>query len=172
VTWRRGDRELALAKAREHVALTHAGDSMGEAVALVADLLWQTLNGRPLGESILEAQRGQANRFARHPFAQWAELPDDRVIGPKLSPACYLDDSVPAVIFLALKYHDIPRQGLIANTMLGGDNVHRGIVLGALLGAENGTEAWPLAWRMGLKCPPVGFPGNDAKDSKRRRFPL
>lgn len=40
--------------------------------------------------------------------------------------------------------------------MLGGDNVHRGAVLGALLGAANGEEAWPSDWREGLlRQPPL-----------------
>ncbi len=155
VAWHAADREEAMERAKAHVALTHAGDRMAEAVTLVADLLWQTLAGRPLRESILEAQQRQGNRFARYPFAKWLEERDETVVGSRLSPACYLDDSVPATLFLALRYHDRPREGLIANTMLGGDNVHRGILLGALLGAENGIESWPLEWRTGLKNPPA-----------------
>ena len=61
-----------------------------------------------------------------------------------------------ATIYLAAKYHDAPREGLIANTHLGGDNVHRGAVLGAILGAANGAEAWPEDWRNGLlRKPPL-----------------
>ena len=154
VAWYRNDRELAVTKAKDQVATTHAGEAMAEAAALIADLLWQTLNGRPLAEAIAEVQSRQANRYARHPFGKWSLKPDESIIGPKLSSACYLEDSVPAVIFLALKYHDCPREGLIANTMLGGDNVHRGILLGALLGAEKGMSAWPKSWSSGLKQPP------------------
>jgi ADP-ribosylglycohydrolase len=42
--------------------------------------------------------------------------------------------------------------------MLGGDNVHRGAVLGALLGAANGEEDWPLKWREGLLRQPSLLP--------------
>jgi hypothetical protein len=47
-----------------------------------------------------------------------------------------VEDSSPSVIYLALKYHHDPEQGLGANTNLGGYNAHRGMVLGVLLGAK------------------------------------
>jgi ADP-ribosylglycohydrolase len=65
-----------------------------------------------------------------------------------------VEDSVPSVLYLALKYRDRSEQGLVANTNLGGDNVHRGAVLGALLGAANGLEAFPSRWVKGLRHPP------------------
>ena len=50
-------------------------------------------------------------------------------------------------MYLAYKYSDDPEAGLIANTNIGGENVHRGAVLGALLGAQHGYKAWPTRWR-------------------------
>lgn len=143
----------AVRAAQRHVGTTHAGKSMAEAVALVASLLWRVLNGENLLDCLVGEQRGQANRFVRHPFERWCEEPDEKVVGRKLSPACYLEDSVPATLYLAMKYHDQPREALVVNTMLGGDNVHRGIVLGALLGAESGGKAWPKEWVEGLRRP-------------------
>ena len=55
-----------------------------------------------------------------------------------------------AALYLALKYADDPEAGLVANANLGGDNCHRGAVLGALLGAATGTGGFPLRWRSGL----------------------
>jgi ADP-ribosylglycohydrolase len=79
-------------------------------------------------------------------------MPDTEIIGKRLSPACYVQDAVPAVLYLALKYHDQPEKALIVNTHLGGDNAHRGAVLGALLGAEHGLDGFPSRWRSGLQC--------------------
>ena len=79
--------------------------------------------------------------------------PDDRVIGSRFSTACYVEDSVPAVVYLALKYHDDPENALIANTNLGGDNAARGAVLGALLGTAHGVEKFPTRWVDGLAHP-------------------
>ena len=80
-------------------------------------------------------------------------------MGGRLSTACYVEDSLPAVIYLALKYHQDVQKGLIANTNLGGDNAYRGAILGALLGASNGMEAFPEHWILGLLLPPPELKG-------------
>ena len=76
------------------------------------------------------------------------------MIGPRFSTACYVEDSVPAAVYLALKYHDDPEKALIANTNLGGDNAARSAVLSALLGAAHGLEGFPARWIDGLAEPP------------------
>jgi ADP-ribosylglycohydrolase len=53
-----------------------------------------------------------------------------------------------------LKYHNDPEKALVVNTNLGGDNVYRGGVLGALLGAEHGRTGFPPRWVDGLLDPP------------------
>ena len=75
---------------------------------------------------------------------------DSEVIGGLLSPACYIDQSFPSVLYLAARYHDDFENALIANTNVGGDNCHRGAVLGAILGAALGVEAIPKRWIIGL----------------------
>jgi ADP-ribosylglycohydrolase len=94
----------------------------------------------------LSALLGQA---PNHPDAA------TRVVGGLYSPACYIEDSFPSVLYLAARYaHDF-EAALIANTNAGGDNCHRGSVLGALLGAWLGFEAIPLRWRQGLLAGPA-----------------
>jgi ADP-ribosyl-[dinitrogen reductase] hydrolase len=75
---------------------------------------------------------------------------DHDVIGGLLSPACYIDQSLPAALYLAARYPADFAAALIANTNLGGDNCHRGAVLGAILGAALGIAAIPGRWRQGL----------------------
>ncbi len=75
---------------------------------------------------------------------------DFEVIGGMLSPACYIDQSFPSVLYLAARYHDDFESALIANTNVGGDNCHRGAVLGAILGATVGICAIPKRWINGL----------------------
>jgi len=72
------------------------------------------------------------------------------VIGGILSPACYIDQSFPSVLYLAARYPNDFEAALIANTNVGGDNCHRGAVLGAILGAGLGVEAIPKRWINGL----------------------
>lgn len=64
---------------------------------------------------------------------------DNDVVGRMFSSACYITDSWPSVLYLAYKYCQSQEPGLLSNTNLGGDNVHRGAVLGTLLGLANGA---------------------------------
>jgi len=79
-------------------------------------------------------------------------LSDLDVIGRMLSPACYVDQSFPAVLYLTARYAEDFEGALIANTNLGGDNCHRGAVLGAILGAGLGLRAIPERWLLGLQA--------------------
>lgn len=72
------------------------------------------------------------------------------IIGGLLSPACYIEQSFPSVLYLAARYHNDFESALIANTNVGGDNCHRGAVLGAILGAVLGESAIPKRWISGL----------------------
>ena len=148
--WYAGDPKTAESQALAQLALTHPGPVMAEAGRVVVRLLLAVLSGIPLIDALRAAIDSQASPYLSHPFQRLITHEDHEVIGPRFSPACYVQDALPAVIFLALKYHDRPREGLVANTMLGGDNAHRGAVLGALLGAEHGEEAFPARWRHNL----------------------
>ena len=149
-------REAAMA----HLALTHPGYKMQTAGSLIIDILLKMRNGIPLREAIVEEIEKQHNPLMGHPFTKWLDDPDDWVIGPRLSTACYVEDSVPAVVYLALKYHDDPEQALIVNTNLGGDNAARGSILGSLLGASCGIERFPRRWVEGLIDPPSDISPN------------
>lgn len=80
-----------------------------------------------------------------------AGAPDLAVIGRIFSSACYIDDSFPALLYLAARYHDRPEDALIANTNCGGENCHKGAMLGAVLGAALGVDAFPQRWIDGLR---------------------
>ena len=142
-------RKAALAQ----LSLTHPGFKMETAGSLMIAIFLKVLNGIPLREAILEEIESQNNPLLGYPFLKWLKDPDEWIIGPRFSTACYVEDSVPAVIYLALKYHDDPERALIVNTNLGGDNAARGSVLGALLGAAHGIEKFPNRWVQGLLEP-------------------
>ena len=141
--------------ALQHLALTHPGREMQLAGEAVLSILLPVLEGRSIVEVIEEECAAQRNPYFGHSFFKWLKLDDREVIGRKLSTACYVEHAVPAVIYLALKYAENPEEGLISNTNLGGDNVHRGGVLGALSGASAGENAWPDRWAGNLVEPPV-----------------
>ena len=132
-----GDREQQRQLVKTHVTLTHRHSNVLRAADCLARLLWQLQDGVDLPEAIM-TQAG--DWFSTKKATQWAKQADRVVIGEKLSPACYIDQSFPAALYLAWKYHDNPREGLIANVMVGGDSCHRGAVVGSLLGMVAGEK--------------------------------
>ncbi len=146
--------ELAMSAALKHLALTHPGVKMRTSATLIIDLLLKVISGKPLREAIVDEISTQKNPLLGHPFMKWLGDPDDTVIGGRFSTACYVEDSVPAIIYLCLKYHDDPERALVVNTNLGGDNAGRGAVLGALMGAAHGMEGFPKRWIEMLLAPP------------------
>lgn len=149
----RGDLAEARRRAVEHVALTHAGRLVREATEAYVEILVNVLHGADLVGEIRRVTTDE-RRFpawlCAHPLESWQRLADETVVGQQLSPACYLEDSFPAVLYLAWKYSSDFERALVVNTNLGGDNCHRGGVLGALLGAAAGEAGIPMAWRDGL----------------------
>jgi ADP-ribosylglycohydrolase len=154
VVFYRSQPERAREAALEHLSLTHLGENMEAAAQLLVWLLLEVLGGRDLYSALIGAIQDQRSMFLAYPFLQWLDQHDEMVVGRRFSTACYVEHSVPAVVYLALKYHNAPEAGLIANTNLGGDNAYRGAVLGALLGAESGLAAFPERWVTGLRHPP------------------
>ena len=142
--------DLGRSAAHEHRELTHRGERMRLALDAVADVLQPVLAGAELREALSAGRAGGRNPLLAHDLAAWSSRDVLEIIGRRVSPACYVDEAVPAVLYLAWKYADAPEDALVANTMAGGDNCHRGAVLGALLGAAHGEAAWPGRWRQGL----------------------
>lgn len=62
-----------------------------------------------------------------------------------------MHSSYPSLIHFAAKYSPDIERGLLANANCGGENVHRGISLGALLGAQVGEKNIPEHLKTGLK---------------------
>jgi ADP-ribosylglycohydrolase len=126
------DVNAARAAVREHIALTHRSDEV-----LAAG---ETIAGADLRTTIL---RHGTDWFSQRKAEQWSREPDEVVIGHRVSPACYIADAFPASLYLAWKYAGDFEAGVIANTNVGGDNCHRGAVVGAMIGAAAGQTGIP-----------------------------
>jgi hypothetical protein len=127
---------------RQHVALTHPDESLMKVCDRYVRLLCCLMEGP--GEDgvkslLVEASKGAAGLDVAGLVRR--NLPDLQVVGRLYSPACYISDSWPVVLYLAYKYHKAPWLALRVNTNLGGDNVHRGMVLGVLMGLLNDEVA-------------------------------
>jgi ADP-ribosyl-[dinitrogen reductase] hydrolase len=146
--------DFAMRVSLEHLALTHGGPLMNTWGAIIVSTLLNVLKGNSMKDSIKAAAQESKIDIDIALFEKLTEYPDTTVVTKHFSSACYVDYAVPATIFLALKYEKLPEEGIIANTMCGGDNAGRGAVLGALLGAVNGMEGWPAEWVDGLLQPP------------------
>ena len=136
-----------------HLQLTHRSVNLERFALAYSDLLSKLWLNPDLPLNPLACQAAETLGF---PVARVVERverkrsSDLEVIGGMLSPACYIDHCFPAVLYLAARYSDDFAAALVANTNVGGDNCHRGAVLGALLGAALGLSAIPQRWIAGL----------------------
>ncbi len=149
--------ESALQLAEHHLALTHPGPLMRHALACFADILHDILHGADVRQSLKKNRPKPLQQLTGYPFAELSSRADEDVARNVFSTACYIQQSLPLTLYLAWKYQDDPEQALVVNTNLGGDNCHRGVVLGALLGAMHGEQVWPRRWLAGLANPPAAF---------------
>jgi ADP-ribosyl-[dinitrogen reductase] hydrolase len=144
-----GDGEATRGAVREHVELTHRGPEVLTAAEVLVRILGAVLAGMGLREAIFAHG---SDWLSESTARKWSREPDEVVIGRRVSPACYVADAFPASLYLAWKYADDFEGGMIANTHVGGDNCHRGAVVGALLGAAAGVDRIPFRWRDGLQA--------------------
>ena len=127
-----------------HVGLTHKNPGVIKAAGLLTSIHVAVAGGADLRDAI----PGIAGELvSEKKLRRWQEKSDEEVVGKILSPACYIQDAFPAALYLAWKYAKDFSGGIIANANLGGDNCHRGAVVGSLLGAANGV---PQQWVDGL----------------------
>jgi ADP-ribosyl-[dinitrogen reductase] hydrolase len=140
--------------ALEHLALTHGGSTMNRWGEFIASTLLKLLHGKSLQESLQKAGDECSVAIDLHLFESLQDYDDEIVVGKHFSSACYVDQAVPASIYLALKYCDSPENCIRVNTMCGGDNAGRGALLGAFLGALHGIDGWPDSWKDDLLQPP------------------
>lgn len=129
---------------RSHVRLTHKNRNVTEAAEALTRMLYALSQGEALPRVITESTHFGKETKA---FETWSNFPDRTVVGRHLSTACYLPESFLASLYLTWKYADDFSAGILANAHCGGDNCHRGAVVGALLGAAN---TLPDKWIDGL----------------------
>jgi ADP-ribosyl-[dinitrogen reductase] hydrolase len=146
VLWYLREDQKMLEAVQSHVSLTHKNQGVQSAARAFALLLQSFI----LGENRTGAMETLGTRVHPAfglPYSRWArEEEEGQVVGARFSPACYIEDAFPASLFLVSKYGQDARGALISNSMLGGDNCHRGVVVGALCGALAGEDGLPPGW--------------------------
>ena len=131
---------------RTHVWLTHPdkllADVVDAYVILVNELLCRS-NEEALDSSCF-VQAASVIKGTRLNKLLEGNKPDSHVVGRTYSLACYITDSWPSVCYLAARYANEVDRALLINTNLGGENAHRGSVLGTLVGLATGQ--YPEQW--------------------------
>lgn len=74
---------------------------------------------------------------------------EEEILGSVFTTGCYTEHSLPVLMYLLYKYKFNFKDCMLANANAGGDNVHRGIILGMLVGAAN--DEIPQDLKVGLK---------------------
>lgn len=129
---------------RVHVGLTHKDDEVLAAADTFVRILIDVIPPPDAGprsvaeaaghlrDSILENAR---DWISAAKLRSWEELSDRQLVGGTLSSACYIEEAFPAALALAWRHAGDFAAGVLANARCGGDNCHRGAVVGGLLGA-------------------------------------
>jgi ADP-ribosylglycohydrolase len=152
-TMRESDLGVVNAAALTHQRLTHQSKILERYTIALNDLLFNIFETPEPDLVALVCRVSKTIGFPAFEVLRSVERKkssDLDIIGGLLSPACYIDQSFPSVLYLAGRYPKDFEAALIANTNVGGDNCHRGAVLGALLGAALGFDAIPKRWINGL----------------------
>ncbi len=138
----------------QHVNLTHRHPRVIDAATVLTRLFMLLADGRALNDAFSAAATGWVSLSA---FLKLSRQPDRAVVGRVWSPACYIDEAFPAALYLAWRHQDDFASAIKANALVGGDNCHRGAVVGALAGMIHGVDK---RWVEGL-VPRLddGFPG-------------
>ena len=130
------DREEIRKTVKSHITLTHRHSNVLRAADCLTRLLLDLSEDIPLREAVMHSA---GDWFSTKRATAWTRQDDRVIIGSKLSPACYIDHAFPAALYLAWKYHDDFDAAITANALVGGDNCHRGAVVGSLVGALVGN---------------------------------
>ena len=120
--------------ARQHVSLTHQNRHTLDAASALVRILVALADGSSLEETL---ENSAGSWFSLSKFKEWSEFEDRIVVGRVLSTACYLPASFTASLYLVWKYDRNFEVGVLANALCGGDNCHRGAVVGSILGILN-----------------------------------
>lgn len=129
---------------RQRLSLTHPGHSLLHAGEMLAQVFTDLFNGESIETALLTNLRENHHPYVNYPFRRWIENHSDEDVAFKhLRTGASIDDAVPLVFYLALKYNQDTEAALLASANLGGETCGRGAILGALLGAANGCEDIP-----------------------------
>ena len=141
-----GGASRAVSLGLDQLRLTHDSGKLEGYAKLYAGLLYDVASGKDLKQSV----RATAATLGLN-LDRLLSADDLSVVHSTFGSACYIDSSMPVVLYLAYKYSDDFEKAVLQNTNVGGENCHRGAALGALMGAAVGKKGLPQRFVSGLK---------------------
>jgi len=143
--------EEVLQETKQFINLTHPVKSLEKSVESYIRVLYHVARGVPITK-ILEAEllslyKLQVKTFKKDfDFKQSAseKLQFFQQVVQMNGSACYTNGALLNAYLIAYCYHDNFHEGILINTNVGGENCHRGAVVGCLLGAANGAAGKDL----------------------------
>jgi ADP-ribosylglycohydrolase len=142
------DEQALRAAVRTQVSLTHRHARVLDAADVLTRLMVRLTDQADMEEALIEVATGWVSLDR---FRGWSTHPDREIIGRVVSPACYIDEAFIGSLYLAWKHRHDFSAGVCANAAVGGDNCHRGVVVGSILGIRHGV---PDVWAAGLHPAP------------------
>ena len=127
------------------VRLTHEHEYTRRAATDLSRIFQRLINGESIRHTLTNLPLpGVSTRLLQ----KWETMKDREVVGEILSSACYLPESFVASLHFVWKYHDDFSMAVLANAKAGGDNCHRGVVVGSIVAMQTGV---PEIWLKNLK---------------------
>lgn len=149
-----GDIAPLVAAARAQTALTHGDPRVIDAAEFFARATFAVGEGAEFAEAFEEAAFFP---YSALPASDWLMVArhasgDLTEHAAALGLGCDIAGAFPITLALALCHEGDPVAALSANAMLGGDSAARGLLLGLLMGARHGADAFPASWTDRLKA--------------------
>ena len=140
----RNDPDRLVAAVRDQTAITHRDQAVIDTAELMARTALRVLAGANPIEALQQETRA---RFTDTPLATWvangidsAQIETRQAI-KDFGQMCETPAALPATVHLLARYPDDLKTALVENVMAGGDGAARGLLVGLLLGAYNGSDA-------------------------------
>lgn len=130
------------ALAGQVLAVTRQSSELAPYVDAVVEMLGVLVSGETLPRAAAAVTQSR--------YGSDIQVAVDQRGGSDPMVACYIGGGYPALLHFAYKYGADPREVLLSSANAGGENVHRGAVLGALTGAAFGFSGLPQDLLEGL----------------------
>ncbi len=147
--------EARIAAARAQAALTHGDPATIDAAGFFTRAVDSLVAGNPMQEALAAAASARYEALDARGFLEQALAAaglDENTAGRKFGLTCHMPEAFPLTLWFLLRYHDQPLEAIVMNTMAGGDNAARGLLIGLLMGAAHGTAWMPASWIEGLRA--------------------